>query len=53
MIQRADGSFGVHNPIYAEALLLGGYTALHVQYPYLPAPPAWIQARARTVGVVK
>ena len=48
MIQRGDGSFGVHNPIYAEALLLGGTTALRAQYTYLPAPPAQVSAeRAR------
>ncbi len=45
MIQRGDGSFGVHNPIYAEALLLGSTAALRVQYPYLPSPPASVQAR--------
>ena len=36
LVQRADGSFGVHNPIFAEALLLGSISALHSQYPYLP-----------------
>jgi predicted CXXCH cytochrome family protein len=45
MIQRGDGSFGVHNPIYAEALLLGSTSALRVQYPYLPTPPAGVQAQ--------
>jgi predicted CXXCH cytochrome family protein len=44
MINRGDGSFGVHNPIFAEALLLGSNSALHVQYPYLPVPPARVQA---------
>lgn len=55
MIQRGDGSFGVHNPIYAEALLLGSTSALRVQYPYLPAPPARVQAetnaRMRELGM--
>lgn len=55
MIQRGDGSFGVHNPIFAEALLLGGTSALRVQYPYLPAPPAGVQAqidaRMRALGM--
>ena len=47
MIQRADGSWGVHNPIYAEALLLGTIDALHAAYPYLPAAPVAEQARMR------
>ena len=55
MIQRGDGSFGVHNPFYAEALLLGGTTALRAQYTYLPTPPAREQAtlaeRLRRLGV--
>ena len=55
MVQRGDGSWGVHNPIYAEAILLGTITALHVQYPYLPSPPAAVQAqlnaRMQAVGV--
>jgi hypothetical protein len=55
MIQRGDGSFGVHNPIYAEALFLGGIAALHVQYPYLPTPPAGVQsqlnARMQALGM--
>ena len=53
MVKNADGSFGVHNPIYAEALLLGGTTALRAQYTYLPAPPAQVareQARMREIG---
>jgi predicted CXXCH cytochrome family protein len=41
MIRRGDGSNGVHNPFYAEALLLGSTQALRAQYTYLPpAPPA-------------
>jgi predicted CXXCH cytochrome family protein len=55
MIKRGDGSWGVHNPIFAEALLLGSNTALHVQYPYLPSPPANVQAqmnaRMRALGM--
>lgn len=55
MVNRGDGSFGVHNPIYAEALMLGGLSALHVQYPYLPSPPAPVQSqitsRIRALGV--
>jgi len=47
MIQRADGSWGVHNPIYAEALLLGTIDALHATYTYLPAAPVVEQARMR------
>ncbi len=55
MIQRGDGSFGVHNPIFAEALLLGSTAALRAQYPYLPAPPpavaARTEARMRALGM--
>jgi hypothetical protein len=55
MIQRADGSYGVHNPIYAEALLLGSISALHAQYSYLPSPPpaeqAAMSARMRALGM--
>lgn len=47
MIQRGDGSFGVHNPFFAEALLLGGTAALRAQYTYLPTPPAADRARTR------
>ncbi|MEK6609837.1 MAG: hypothetical protein AABZ35_02830, partial [Gemmatimonadota bacterium] len=48
MIRRADGSNGVHNPFYAEALLLGSTQALRARYTYLPpAPPA---ERARTAA---
>lgn len=45
LVRRADGSNGVHNPIYAEALLLASTTALRAQYTYLPIPPAQVQAR--------
>ena len=55
LVQRADGSFGVHNPIYAEALLLGTISALHAQYTYLPSPPpaeqAQLNARMLAVGM--
>jgi predicted CXXCH cytochrome family protein len=55
MIQRGDGSFGVHNPIYAEALLLGSTAAVHAQYTYLPpAPPAEaarMRARMQALGM--
>ena len=55
LINRGDGSFGVHNPIYAEALLLGSTAAVRAQYTYLPpAPPAQaaVEAdRARAVGL--
>ena len=43
MIRRADGSWGVHNPFYAEALLLESTRALRQYYTYLPAPPASVQ----------
>ena len=43
MIRRADGSWGVHNPFYAEALLLESTRALRQYYTYLPAPPAAVQ----------
>jgi len=49
MISRADGSWGVHNPIYAEALLLGSTQALRPQYTYLPAPPVRVAALSRHV----
>ncbi len=55
LIQRADGSYGVHNPIYAQALLLGSLQALRAQYTYLPAPPAGVvaqeNAKLRALGV--
>lgn len=55
MIRRGDGSWGVHNPFYAEALLLGSTQALRAQYPYLPAPPAaqarFLAARRQTLGM--
>jgi hypothetical protein len=55
LVQRGDGSFGVHNPIYAEALLLGSTAAVRAQYTYLPpAPPAeaaFERARMRAVGM--
>lgn len=40
MIRRADGSNGVHNPFYAEALLLESVRVLRQYYTYLPTPPA-------------
>jgi len=45
LVKNADGSFGVHNPFYAEALLLASLQALRDRYTYLPAPPAGLQAR--------
>ncbi|HXY18889.1 MAG TPA: cytochrome c3 family protein [Gemmatimonadales bacterium] len=55
MINRADGSYGVHNPIYAEALLLGSIQAVRAQYTYLPpAPPAeaaQMRARMQALGM--
>ena len=55
LIQRADGSYGVHNPIYAEALLLGSIQAVRAQYTYLPqASPAQVafeRARMQAVGM--
>lgn len=55
MIKRADGSWGVHNPFYAEALLLSSLQALRAKYTYLPAPPAGLQAqyvaRAQALGM--
>ena len=51
LIQRADGSFGVHNPIYAEALLLGGTSALRTQYPYLPPAPPAERSRMAALGM--
>lgn len=57
MIRRGDGSNGVHNPFYAEALLIGSTTALRAQYTYLPAPTAaeraFTAARARALGVTQ
>lgn len=43
MIRRGDGSKGVHNPFYAEAILLESTRALRQRYTYLPAPPAAVQ----------
>jgi hypothetical protein len=40
MIRRGDGSNGVHNPFYAEALLLESTRALREYYTYLPPPSA-------------
>ncbi|MFZ5624727.1 MAG: cytochrome c3 family protein [Gemmatimonadota bacterium] len=39
-----DGSFGVHNPFYTEALLSATIASLKATYPFLPAPPAKVQA---------
>jgi predicted CXXCH cytochrome family protein len=40
-----DGSYGVHNPFYYEALLSASINAVLATYPgYLPAPPANVQA---------
>jgi len=38
MVINGDGSHGVHNPFYAEALLLSSTAALRAQYTYLPPP---------------
>jgi predicted CXXCH cytochrome family protein len=55
MIRRGDGSMGVHNPFYAEALLLGSLQALRAKYTYLPAASAaeraFLAGRARALGV--
>lgn len=55
MIRTPDGSMGVHNPFYAEALLLSSTQALRARYTYLPAPPANVQAtidsRMRALGM--
>jgi predicted CXXCH cytochrome family protein len=57
MIRRGDGSDGVHNPFYAEALLLGSTQALRAQYTYLPpAPPAertFLAERARALHMTQ
>lgn len=50
MIKRGDGSMGVHNPFYAEALLLASTQALRQRYTYLPAPP--LAGRARLASRV-
>jgi len=40
-----DGSYGVHNPFYYEALLAASISNVLAAYPtYLPAPPANVQA---------
>jgi len=40
-----DGSYGVHNPFYYEALLSASISNVLAAYPtYLPAPPAEVQA---------
>ncbi len=55
MVRTADASLGVHNPFYAEALLLASTQALRAQYTYLPAPrpaeAAQTAARARAIGL--
>ncbi len=57
MIKRADGSWGVHNPFYAEALMISSTQALRARYTYLPAPPAdervRIEARMRALGMTR
>ncbi len=54
LINRADGSWGVHNPTYAQALLIASTQALRAAYTYLPAPPAGVvaqeNARLRALG---
>ncbi len=39
-----DKSVGAHNPFLAQRLLAQTITALKAQYPFLPAPPASVQA---------
>lgn len=39
-----DGSKGVHNPFLGTALLAGNIQELRAVYPFLPAPPAAVQA---------
>jgi predicted CXXCH cytochrome family protein len=55
MVGRSDASMGVHNPFYAEALLLSSTAALRAKYTYLPSPPARVLAqedeRMRRLGV--
>lgn len=55
LVKNADGSFGVHNPFYAEALLLASLQTLRATYTYLPAPPAGLRTfysgRMRALGM--
>lgn len=55
LVMRADGSMGVHNPFYAEALLLASLDVLRSTYTYLPAPPAGLRTfyagRQRALGM--
>lgn len=57
LVQRADGSRSVHNPFYAEALLLASEAAVRSTYTYLPpAPPAQaarMEARLRELGMTR
>ncbi len=39
-----DNSFGAHNPFLAQRQLAVTITAMQAQYPFLPAPPASVQA---------
>ncbi len=39
-----DKSFGTHNPFLAQRQLAATITAMRAQYPFLPAPPASVQA---------
>ena len=42
-----DKSMGVHNPFLSQKLLAVSIQALRAQYPFLPAPPAAVQAVVR------
>lgn len=57
LVKRADGSWGVHNPFYAEALLLASEDALRRNYSYLPpAPPALqaqVESRMQALGMAR
>ena len=39
-----DNSFGAHNPFLTQRILAATITAMKAQYPFLPAPPASLQA---------
>ncbi len=47
-----DNSFGTHNPFLAQRQLAVTITAMQAQYPFLPAPPASVQAMM-TQGLAK
>jgi predicted CXXCH cytochrome family protein len=57
LIRDADGSRGVHNPFYAEALMLSSEAAVRATYTYLPPAPPAQQARnlerMRALGMIR